>query len=142
MQRAYPCVFPPLTCLSLSPHSPGSTVKIFILIVDRLTATESPFSTPSPRPFDQSAHGLPAILVHAEAARTCTILLHLSLHPCGSPRSEGCASQMCVLSCIRVRVCVREHARTFAHRGRVFPLENRRLVRKLRSLVSAPFIRE
>lgn len=106
--------------------------EIFILIVDRLTAAERAFSTPPPSPLGQSARVPPAILVHTDAARTCTVLLLPSPLRRAAYRGGCSLADVCARNC--TCVCVRAsqaRSRTPVHRGRVFPLENGRRARKL-----------
>lgn len=120
--------------------SPSASQQILIFIVDRLTAAERAFSTPSPRPLGQSARASPAILVHAEAARTC-IFSSSSLHRYGSPR------RVCLVDvCVCLQLCVRARARASA-RERVFieaegfPLGTERRARMLGCISSAGAMR-
>lgn len=81
--------------------------RIFILIVDRLTTAERAFSTPPPSPFGQSARDPPAILVHTDAARTCTVLLlpAFAASRGGCSLVHVCARQLCACVCARARAC-------------------------------------
>jgi len=102
---------------------PAAPPGIRIFIVDRLTTVERAFSTPSPRLLGQSARASPAILVHAEAARTC-VFSSSSLDRCGSPR------RVLPRACVRALVCARARARVYVararvHRGRGFSIRER-----------------
>lgn len=111
-QRAAHPADPPLTrATPLSLTSRSLRREIFILIADRLTAAERAFSTPPPSPLGQSARVPPAILVHTDAARTCTVLLFPSslrraAHRGGCSLADVCVCQPCVCVCIRARACV------------------------------------
>lgn len=84
--------------------------EIFIFIADRLTAAERAFSTPPQARLSQSSRERPAILVHADAASTCIVLVSPS-RSCASLRTEGRVYRR-----VSVRTCVpRARARVDTH---------------------------